>query len=204
MYLLDQRIFGFTILFLLGILVIVKQAATGSVLDKPKGSFLVQLVNIYNLFFLLVVNPLAAILLITRRLVTIDPTRIIVHGLWLSVVIEIIGMATYITGYFIMAWALVTLGRNYQLGGSTPRDTDEIVMAGPYRFLRHPMYLAALCISLGLALLTKSLGFFAVFCVYLVFILFLIPIEEEEMLRTYNERFIAYSMKAKKIIPFLY
>jgi protein-S-isoprenylcysteine O-methyltransferase Ste14 len=204
MHLLDQRILGFTILFLLGILVIVKRVATGSILDKLKGSFLVQLVNIYNLFFLLVVNPLAAILLITRRLVTIDPTRIIVHGVWLSVVLEIIGMATYITGYLIMAWALVTLGRNYQLGGSTPRDTDEIVMAGPYRFIRHPMYLAALCISLGLALLTKSLGFFAVFCVYLVLILFLIPIEEGKMQQAYSDRYIVYKKKAKKLIPFVY
>jgi protein-S-isoprenylcysteine O-methyltransferase Ste14 len=204
MYPLDQRILGFTILFLLGILVIVKRIATGSILDKPKGSFLVQLVNIYNLFFLLVVNPLAAILLITHRLATIDPTRIIVHGVWLLVVLEIIGLATYITGYLIMAWALIILGRYYQIGGSTPRDTDEIVMAGPYRFIRHPMYLAALCISLGLALLTKSFGFFAVFCAYLVLILLLIPIEEEGMLNTYRDRFVAYRLKAKKLIPLIY
>jgi len=52
-YLLDQRILGIAILFLLGILVIVKQVATGSILDEPKGNFLVQFVNIFNLFFLL-------------------------------------------------------------------------------------------------------------------------------------------------------
>ncbi len=76
MHLLDQGILGIAILFLLGMLVIVKQVATGSILDKPKGNLMVQLVNIFNLFFLLVVNPLAAILLITRRLATIDPTHI--------------------------------------------------------------------------------------------------------------------------------
>ena len=52
MHLLDQRILGIAILFLLGMLVIVKRVATGSVLDKPKGNLLVQLVNIFNLFFL--------------------------------------------------------------------------------------------------------------------------------------------------------
>ena len=67
MHLLDQRILGIAILCLLGMLVIVKRVATGSILDKPKGNLLVQLVNIFNLFFLLVVNPLAAILLITGR-----------------------------------------------------------------------------------------------------------------------------------------
>lgn len=204
MYLLDQRILGITILILLGMLVMVKRVATGSVLDKPEGSFLVQLVNIYNLFFLLVVNPLAAILLIAHRLVAIDPTRINVPGVWLLVVLEIIGLGAYITGYLIMAWALITLGHYYQIGGSTPRDTDEIVMAGPYRFIRHPMYLAALCISLGLALLTQSLGFFVVFCAYFVLILFLIPVEEEGMLHTYSDRFVAYRLKVKKLIPFIY
>jgi len=63
MYLIDQRILGGLIVLLLAVLVATKQIATGSILDRPKGNFLVQLVNIFNLFFLLVVNPLVAILL---------------------------------------------------------------------------------------------------------------------------------------------
>lgn len=43
---IDQRILGIVIVVLLGVLVVTKQAATGSILDKPKGNFLVQLVNI--------------------------------------------------------------------------------------------------------------------------------------------------------------
>ncbi len=60
MIVFDQRILGMAILFLLGMLVTVKRVATGSILDKPKGSLLTQFVNIFNLFFLLIVNPLAA------------------------------------------------------------------------------------------------------------------------------------------------
>jgi hypothetical protein len=47
MHLLDQRILGNVILFLLGVLVIVKRMATDSILDKPKGNLLVQLVNAF-------------------------------------------------------------------------------------------------------------------------------------------------------------
>lgn len=83
MHLLDQTMLGIVILFLLGLLVTTKQVATGSILDKPRGNTLVQLVNIFNLFFLLVVNPLAAILLITRRLVATDPTHLIIGELWI-------------------------------------------------------------------------------------------------------------------------
>jgi protein-S-isoprenylcysteine O-methyltransferase Ste14 len=204
MYILDQRILGAAILCLLAMLVTVKRVATGSILDKPEGILLVQLVNIYNLFFLLVVNPLAAIFLITRRLATIDPTHMIIPEAWIVMVLEIGGLVIYVTGYLLMAWALITLGRNFQLGGSTPRDTDEMVIAGPYRLVRHPMYLAVLCISLGLALLVQSLAFFSVFCLYLVLILMLIPVEEEELQHAYNDRFTVYRMKVKKLIPYLY
>ena len=76
MHLFDQKILGIVILLLLGVLVVVKRIATGSILDKPKGSLLVQLVNGFNLFFLLLVNPLTAILLVTRRLEIINSTRI--------------------------------------------------------------------------------------------------------------------------------
>ncbi len=52
MNLFDQRLLGIGILILLAFMVIVKQWVTGSILDKPKGDRLVQLVNIFNLFFL--------------------------------------------------------------------------------------------------------------------------------------------------------
>ena len=60
MIVFDQRILGMITLFRLGLMVTVKRVATGSILDKPKGSLLAQIVNIFNLFFLLIVNPLAA------------------------------------------------------------------------------------------------------------------------------------------------
>jgi hypothetical protein len=60
MHLLDQSIMGILILFFLLGLVVVKRMATGSILDRPKGNFLIRLVNSFNLFFLLIVNPLMA------------------------------------------------------------------------------------------------------------------------------------------------
>jgi protein-S-isoprenylcysteine O-methyltransferase Ste14 len=191
------------ILFLLGILVAVKWFATGSILDRPQGNLLVQLVNIFNLFFLLIVNPLSAILLIARRLPMIDPTHMIIDEPWM-VFLEIIGLAIYIIGYFLMAWALLTLRRNYQLGGSAPRAADEMIVVGPYRFARHPMYSAALSISLGLACLLQSLAAFALFMIYLALIVALIPVEEDGLRQAYEARYTTYQRTTKKLVPFLY
>jgi protein-S-isoprenylcysteine O-methyltransferase Ste14 len=204
MHLLDQRILGLTILFLLGVLVVVKRMATGSILDRPKGSIRVQLVNGFNLFFLLMVNPMAAVLLIIRRLEIIDSIRIIVHPPWLLTFLETAGLVFFVMGYLLMDWALFRLGDNYQLGGSTPRSTDAMVMDGPYRWVRHPMYTAALTISLGLALLTQSWAFLGVFDVYLVLILMLIPLEEQGLQQAYTKQYTPFQQRIKRLIPFVY
>jgi len=204
MHLLDQRILGIAILLLLGILVTVKGIATGSILDKPRGNLMVQLVNIFNLFFLLVVNPLVAILLITRRLATIDHTHVTIAEPWIVMVLEIIGLLMYATGYFLMAGALVMLGRNYQLGGSAPRSEDKVVVDGPYRLVRHPMYTAALGISFGLVCLIQSWALFCVFCVYLVLIFLLIPVEEDGLQQAYGDLYGSYQQRTRKLIPLVY
>jgi len=51
---LDDGLIGIFIFVLLAALVAVKQVATGRILDKPEGSLLVQLVNVFNLLFLLI------------------------------------------------------------------------------------------------------------------------------------------------------
>jgi protein-S-isoprenylcysteine O-methyltransferase Ste14 len=204
MHLLDQRILGIAILLLLGMLISVKRIATCSIFDKPKGNLLVWLVNIFNLFFLLVMNPLVAILLITRRLATIDPTHITIAEPWILMVLEIVGLLKYAIGFLLMAWALITLGRNYQLGGGVPRSEDKMVMDGPYKLVRHPMYTAALGISFGLVCLIQSWALFCVFCVYLVLIFLLIPVEEDGLRKAYGKPYVSYQQKTRKLIPFVY
>jgi protein-S-isoprenylcysteine O-methyltransferase Ste14 len=204
MYIFDQKILGIMILLLLSALVVVKQIATGSVLEKPKGIFLVQLVNSFNLFFLLFLNPLVAILLIAHRLEMIDPLRIIVNEHWLLAIWEMAGLVIYVTGYFLMAWALICLDNNYQIGGSIPRTKDAMVMNGPFRLVRHPMYTAALMICFGLASLTQSWALFGVFSLYLIFIFALIPLEEDGLRQVYDRQYFFYQQKTKKFIPFVY
>jgi len=201
MHVLDQRVLGFAILTLLAMLVVVKRLNTGSILDRPRGSLVVQLVNTFNLFFLLVVNPLVALLLILRHLELTDPTHVIIRSPRLLTFVEIVGLAVYVLGFLLMAWALISLGSNYQLGGSAPRAEDRMIMNGPYRLVRHPMYTAALSIALGLSFLTQSTACLVVFCTYLVLILLLIPVEEEGLRRGFGEEYVAYQRETGRLLP---
>lgn len=203
MHLFDQRTLGVLILLLLALLVVVKRASTGSVVDLPHGDIRALLADGFNFFFLLIVIPLAAILLIAGQMEAFDPTHISIEGQWLPAV-EILGAVLYTLGFLVMSWALLTMGRTYQVGGSAPRAQDRIIMTGPYRLIRHPMYGAALSISLGLAALVQSLAIFVVFLVYLALILVMIPLEEQALLRAYQERFAAYKRHTKSLVPLVY
>ncbi|HCA79161.1 MAG TPA: hypothetical protein DEP53_05440 [Bacteroidetes bacterium] len=204
MHTIDQRMLGVLIVLLLAVLVAVKRIATGSILEKPTGGLLLWLVNIFNLFFLLIANPLAAILLLAGRIEGVDPTSVEITSGWLLIVVEMGGLVIYLKGFLLMGWSLIALGRNYQLGGSDPRSGDTIVIRGPYAFIRHPMYTAALCIAFGLACLTQSLACLGAFAVYVVLILLLIPVEEESLLRAYGGQYAAYQKKSEKLIPFVF
>lgn len=203
MHLLGERSLGVLILVLLALLVAVKRVATGSVMDRPRGGPLVQAVNIFNLLFLLVVNPLAGALLVARRLAVSDPTHASATP-QLVAVLEIGGLALYLAGVLLMASALLALGRNYQLGGCAPRPGDRLTREGPYRLVRHPMYLAAWCIALGLACLVQSWAVFGVFCIYVALVLALVPVEEKGLRAAYGERYAGFQQSTARLLPLIY
>jgi steroid 5-alpha reductase family enzyme len=205
MRILNQRIAGIIILLLWAMLVVVKGMATGSLLrDRPRGGVWMWLTHVFNFLFLLVAILLAAIVLITRRQEALDPTPLALGTSGLRTGIGVAGMLLYGAGCILLAWALFTLRRNYQVGGNAPRASDELVTRGPYRFIRHPMYAAALYISLGLACLTHSLAYFCMFCIYVPLILWLIPLEEEALRRAYGERYAVYRDTVKRLAPPLF
>lgn len=205
MNILGQRTLGIVILALMGSLVLVKLISTGSLVEfNRKDKPLLLAVNLFNLFFLLVVNPLCAVLLVLERFELLDPTHLVISREPLRTIIELSGLTLYISGILLMVWALVTLGRNYQLGGSSPRSQDEMITSGPYALMRHPMYTAALSIALGLALAVQSIAFLVVFLVYLFLVLKLIPYEEAILQNAYHDQYVKYQLTVHKIIPLLY
>ncbi len=204
MHIIGQRALGVVILILVALVVSVKQLSSGSILDeRPRGGALIWVVNIFNLLFLLVVNPVTAVLLIARRFAAVDPVHVAISRPFVLEVLETCGAAIYIGGFILMAWALASLGRSYQIGGNAPRPDDVLVTRGPYRLARHPMYSAALGIALGLAALTQSLAIFIIFCIYLALIGLVIPVEEEGLQRAYGERYAAYARAVRRLIPFI-
>ncbi len=202
MHLIGESALGFLILALMGGMVAVKRAATGSVLDeRPDARALVRLVNAFNLTFLLVVNPAAAVLLVAGRLEAWDVTHLDVPPGRILAAVEGLGILCYAAGAVLLMWALLTLRASYQLGGMSPRARDALVTGGPYARMRHPMYAGALAIALGLALALQSLLCLAVFATYLVLVARLMPMEEEGLRAAYGEAYETYARAVPRLVP---
>ncbi len=202
MHLIGDSALGFLILGLMGAMVAVKRVATGSVLDeRPDARPLVRLGNAFNLTFLLVVNPAAAVLLVAGRLEAWDITHLAIPDDRILTAVEGLGILCYGAGAALMMWALLSLRSSYQLGGMSPRARDALVTTGPYAGVRHPMYTAALALALGLALAVQSLLCLAVFGAYVVLLAPLIPQEEEGLRRAYGEAYDNYAREVPRILP---
>jgi protein-S-isoprenylcysteine O-methyltransferase Ste14 len=200
---LDPRTIGVIILSLLALLVVVKRVATGTVLgERPQGGLGLWVSHVYNMSFLLVVNPLAGLLLVARRL-ALDPTHLAIQDPRALALCQVVGLVLSVAGYALMAWALLALRTSYQPGGCAPRAGDQLVVAGPYGLIRHPMYTAALLIALGLACLTQSLACVAVLASYVVLIGLLVPVEEGRLQHIYGEAYVSYQRRVGRLAPLM-
>ncbi len=106
-------------------------------------------------------------------------------------------------GLLITLWAFYNMGSKSYSPFPEPKKNNKLVQAGPYKYIRHPMYTGLILISLCFFL--SGLAFTA----FIVFALFLYVTDEkasieERFLTNLHEEYHGYISKTKKFIPFLY
>lgn len=205
MNILGEQLLGIMIVSLLIIQSIIMRISTNTFFHlNVKGNRFVVCGNYLNMFILFIVNPAYAVLLLSGFMETTDITRIVITNSSLRTIIEVTGLILYSGGHILAAWGLITLGRNYQLGGQKPREGDVLIKKGPYAFIRHPLYSAVLCLASGLSLLVQSGLVLFLFISLLILVIALIPIEEQQLLEVYGGQYSERQNTVKKLIPFLY
>jgi protein-S-isoprenylcysteine O-methyltransferase Ste14 len=107
-----------------------------------------------------------------------------------------------VCGVSFCVWARAVLGRNWS-GTVTLKENHELVVRGPYRLVRHPIYTGILTLLIGTWL---ELGHLAgLIGVILVWISFWIKLsgEEELMMKQFPDQYPIYRERVKRIIPFV-
>ena len=117
------------------------------------------------------------------------------HGRLLGATAFALGVAAYRLGGAVLGDALSPL--------IEPRPGVGLVTRGPYRWLRHPMYLGQALIAVGAPLTLGCRWMLAGSVVAVVILLGRMLLEEHALARTFPE-YARYAAETKRIVPFVY
>jgi protein-S-isoprenylcysteine O-methyltransferase Ste14 len=99
-------------------------------------------------------------------------------------------------------WARAVLGRNWS-GTVTLKEDHELIVRGPYRLVRHPIYSGLLAMLIATWMEQGHIA--GMTGLVLVFVSFWIKLnyEEELMRKQFPKQYADYQERVKRIIPFI-
>lgn len=151
----------------------------------------------YTFFYIL---PLIVLVLVPAFGLWLDPFPALSLGLWrwLGVVLIVIGLAIFITAHRLIyrpeQWI--------EAASALPGEPDELIVRGPYRFVRHPIIVGLTLILVGESLVFQSVMPFLWWLVMAVpGIPFIIFVEEPRLERKFGDAYRRYKMAVRAFIP---
>ena len=118
---------------------------------------------------------------------------------------QAVGMMVGALGALLAAWCVISF---IALGKGTPAPFDaprQLVVRGPYRFVRNPMYSGAAMAMAGAALFYGSLPLLAYIAAFLLaFHLFVIFYEEPTLRRKFGAAYEDYCRRVRRWWPHLH
>jgi len=107
-----------------------------------------------------------------------------------------------VCGLAFCLWARATLGRNWS-GTVTLKEGHELIVRGPYRLVRHPIYTGLLAMIVATVIQQGHIA--GIIGLLLVFVSLWIKLNEEEqvMLKQFPGEYAAYQQRVRRIIPFI-
>jgi protein-S-isoprenylcysteine O-methyltransferase Ste14 len=152
----------------------------------------------------MVLTPVLSVLLLKGILYPLEITSVSLPDSLLVKLLDVLGLILYIIGNIFVYLTRIVLWDNFRLGAVTPESKDKLVLSGPFKLVRHPMYFAVIIMALGLALLLHSWLFMIFFIILFYTIVKMIPIEENQLINAYGDDYINYRKIVKKLFPYIY
>jgi protein-S-isoprenylcysteine O-methyltransferase Ste14 len=143
------------------------------------------------------VGVILLVLLVLRGRAFKGPAARATHNPWLLG----IGLAVFLLGLALAIWARVYLGRNWGTPMSQ-KDDPELVTAGPYSRVRHPIYSGIILAMIGTTV-AVSLYWLVAVVVMAAYFLYSAVVEERNMARLFPDSYPGYKRSTKMLVPFL-
>ena len=117
--------------------------------------------------------------------------------------VNAVGLILFSIGVVIRLIGKRTLGKYYSYGLRT-LPNHKLIKHGIYRYVRHPISLAAIIYSIGIPLFLSSLYGFFIMLGLIPLIPYRIGIEEKMLIEKFGDEYREYVKKTKKLLPFIY
>ncbi|NIS83069.1 MAG: hypothetical protein GTO14_23355 [Anaerolineales bacterium] len=144
-------------------------------------------------------------LLLSVVAIAITSTAFILDRLWtfqLPDGLEIVAWPLLLFGAFLIIWAVITLARYSGSSGAPGDPTKRLVKAGPYAWIRNPIYAGDAFIIIGLAFLTGSPTMLIYALLFMILIdRFVRLVEEPATKRRLGEEYVQYCERVPRWIP---
>jgi protein-S-isoprenylcysteine O-methyltransferase len=114
--------------------------------------------------------------------------------------VRAVGVALSLYALIVVAWTVRTLGRQLIPGLAILPD-HVLITAGPYRWLRHPMYSGALALWLGAALGTLNWLLLAIWPLLAFGVRSELPKEEAMLRDKFGVQYEAYEARTGRLLP---
>lgn len=111
-----------------------------------------------------------------------------------------LGLALCVLGAAVAIWSRHTLGRNWSAAPQLKRD-HELVRAGPYRHVRHPIYTGLLLLFVGDALIMGDWRGFLAAAIVFSSLWRKLRVEERWLLERFGDAYAAYMRETKALVP---
>jgi protein-S-isoprenylcysteine O-methyltransferase Ste14 len=153
-----------------------------------------------GLFFLLTLRPVGLATILGFFAFLIRPEWMAWSSVPLPAWLRWTGVGIGAIGGALLVWALRTLGMNLTDTVVT-RRAHTLVTGGPYRWVRHPFYVAALLMTVGNALAAANWFLFAGGITTFILMAGRSRIEERILLGQFGDAYHAYRSRTGRFVP---
>jgi protein-S-isoprenylcysteine O-methyltransferase Ste14 len=112
------------------------------------------------------------------------------------------GVLLCVLGIGLAFWARVHLGRNWGMPMSA-KESPELVMTGPYAFVRHPIYTGILLAMLGSTIGENVMWVLPLF-LFGVYFVYSARREEQLMIEQFPQQYPSYVQRTNMLLPCIF
>jgi protein-S-isoprenylcysteine O-methyltransferase Ste14 len=153
-----------------------------------------------GLFILATLRPLGAVLWLGLIAWIIDPAWMAWSGMPLSVWLRWTGVGLLAIAGLLLLWTFRSLGKNLTDTVATRHD-HTLIVHGPYRWIRHPLYASAALLVVAMSLVAANWFFLVTGVVVFCLLVARTRTEEENLVARFGDSYRAYMERTGKFVP---